>query len=129
MKVNWLYLTQVMYVFYMEYLYLGDTVSSIMRFQNAEELFKGKHQTQFSSILNTVSCLVVTVEADQDEISHLIEMINGLKVERKYLQLKMHSIDISLLQNKTINYNVGVYQSHTGDAFQILSTILEVLYF
>ena len=86
-----------------------------MRFQNAKELLKGKDQPQFSGILKTLSCLIATVEADHDDISHMIEMINGMQVERKYLQLRMQSLDISLLQNITTNYDVAVYQSHKGD--------------
>ena len=115
-------------MYFIEYSYLGDIGSSTISFQNSKELLKGKDQPQFSSILNTASCLVATVEADHDDISHVIEMVNGMKVERKFLRLIMESLDISLLQNKTISYNVGMYQIHTGNIFQILPTALEVLY-
>ena len=69
----------------------------------------------FSKILATITCLIAIVESETNNIPHLIEMFNGMRVERKYLLLIVPALDTSLFQNKTINYNVGVHQRNTGD--------------
>ena len=41
---------------------------------------------KFSRILTTISCLITTVEINHDdEVGHMIDMVNGINVKTKYL--------------------------------------------
>ena len=103
------------------FILIGSGPTTI-RFQNAELLLEVKDHPQFSVMLSTVKCLIALVDTYvDDEVSQLIDMVNKLEVESKYLifMVMVPSLNVTLLQNKTINYNVGIYQNHTGDIFKI----------
>ena len=61
------------------------------------------------------------VEANGDEVSQLIDMVHDLKVGRKHLLLIVPALDLSVMKNKTINYNVMIYNRGSGNI--ILTTI------
>ena len=98
------------------------TSTSTLRFSNAEELLKVKGNPQFQVILTTVTCLNIVVEAVGDEVSQLIDLVNELKVERKSLLLKVPALDLSLMGNKTINFNVMIYNTVTGNTISTKNT-------
>ena len=75
-----------------------------------------------TSILSKISCLVTLVETDNDdEVPLLIDMINDVKIERKHLLLMVSNLSKTILKNKTINYNVGMYQKDKGTKSEIFN--------
>ena len=101
---------------------IAEIGTSTLRFSNAEELLKVKSNPQFQVISTTVACLNIVVEADGDEVSQLIDVVNELKVERKYLLLIVSALDLSLMRNKTINFNVMIYNIGTGNTISTKNT-------
>ena len=93
----------------------ADIRTSTLRYNNAKELLKIKNNPQFLLILNAVTCLSIIVEANHDEVSQLIDMVNELKVEGKYLLLIVPSSELSVMRNKTINYNVVIFDKGSGN--------------
>ena len=94
---------------------LADTGRSTLRYKDANELLKVKSNPQFSVILTTVTCLNVVVEANGDDVSLLIDMVNDLKVGKKHLLMIVQALDLSVMKNKTINYNVMIYDRSSGN--------------
>ena len=102
--------------------------STTIRFQNAELLLEVKEHPQFSVMLSTVKCLIALVDTYvDDEVSQLIDMVNKLEVESKYLifMVMVPSLNATLLQNKTINYNVAVAYRGAGTKIDKILKFLE----
>ena len=92
--------------------------SSTIIFQGAKELLAAKDKPQFSRILTTISCLTTIVQINHDdEVGHIIDMVNGIQVKTRYLLLIVTTLSKSLFQNKTINYNVRVDKRETGEEY------------
>ena len=86
-----------------------------MRFQNEKELLKVKEQSQFATLLDTITCLTTIVEtSSDDDILQLIDMANKLKLERQYLLLIVPELNRTLFQNKTINFNIIIDHTDIG---------------
>ena len=103
--------------------YCADVGSSMIRFTDAKELLEVKDDRKMSSIFSTISCLVALVETDHDdEVISLIDMINGIKVERRYLLLIVSTLNTAILKNKTIAYNVGIHQKVNGTKYEVFVT-------
>ena len=67
------------------------------------------------SIILSVSCLLVIAEANTNlEVSHVIDIVNEFRVSVKYLTIKIPELDLSILQNKTINFNVLIHRRPAG---------------
>ena len=95
----------------------ADIRTSTLRYNNAKELLKMKNNPQFVLIFTTVTCLSIIVEANNnDEVSQLIDIVNGLTVERKCLLLIVPSSELSVMRNKTINYNVVIFDKGSGNS-------------
>ena len=70
----------------------------------------------FSSILNSISCLVTIVETDiAEEGLRLIDMVNELSVATKYLLLIVPTFDLTAVENQTINFQVMVNHGESGN--------------
>ena len=106
----------------------ADITTATLKYDNAKELLKVKNNPQFLLILTTVTCLSIIVDANNDEVSQLIDMVNGLTVERKYLLLTVPSSELSVLRNKTINYNVMIYVKGSGNTILCQITCLCKIY-
>ena len=90
--------------------------NSIINFHGANELLAARDRPQLSRILSTISCLIAIVEINHnDEVGHIIDMVNGMKVKTKNLLMIVSSLNKSLFQNKTVNYNVRVEQKESGE--------------
>ena len=101
-----------------------------MRSQNAEEVLKLRGSPLFSSILNSISCLVTIVETDiAEEGLRLIEMVNELSVATKYLLLIVPTFDLTAIENQTINFQVIVNHGESGNKIlvSVISFIICVL--
>ena len=95
----------------------------MIRFKAAKELLEFKDHRKMSSIFSTISCLVALVETDQDhEVTSLIDMVNEIKVERRYLLLTVSTLNTAILKNKTITYNVGIHQKDIGTKYELFVT-------
>ena len=86
-----------------------------MRSQNTKEVLKLRGNPLFSSLINSISCLVTIVETDNnEEVLRLIEMVNELSVTKKHLLLILPTFDSTTVQNLTINFQVIVNHGEAG---------------
>ena len=100
--------------------YCADVGRSMIRFKDAKELLEVKDHHKMSSILSTISCLLALAETDNDhEVTSLIDMVNEIKVERRYLLLIVPTLNTVILKNKTIIYNVGIQQKNKGTKYDL----------
>ena len=98
----------------------ADFERPAMKFRGAKDLLEVKDHPKMSTIMSKISCLVTSVETDQDdEVSLLINMLNDMKVERKHLLLIVSKLNKTILNEKTINYNVGMYHKYKGIKFKM----------
>ena len=103
--------------------YFSDFGSSMLRFKDAKELLEAKDHRKMSSIVSTISCLVALVETDHDdEVTSLIDMVNEIKVDRRYLLLIVSTLNTTILKNKTITYNVGIHEKDKGAKYEFFVT-------
>ena len=89
-----------------------------------------------SSLLASTSCLFTIVETDDiEEVLRLIDMVNVLSVDEKYLLLIVPTFDSAAIQNfqqfwngenMTINYNVVVHHKNAGDNLIATSNHLSI---
>ena len=62
-----------------------------------------------------MSCLVTIAETTSDsDISHLIDLVDGLGAVKKNLIIVNTNINLTLPQNRTLNFNVIIEQKGTG---------------
>ena len=63
-----------------------------------------------------MSCLMTIVQKHNDtEVSHLIEIVNELKIERKYLLIYMATGNTTFLRKGTMKFNVIVSHREPGE--------------
>ena len=92
-----------------------DIGTSTLRSQNTKEVLKLRGNPLFSSLINSISCLVTIVETDNnEEVLRLIEMVNELSVTKKHLLLILPTFDSTTVQNLTINFQVIVNHGEAG---------------
>ena len=86
-----------------------------MRFQTLSELLKNKDNFQFSIMLKSIACLYIMAEAGNGhEILQLVEMVHRLTVQKKALNLITPSLDLELLENTTINFDIMINHTDRG---------------
>ena len=62
-----------------------------------------------------MSCLVTIAETTSDsDISHLVDLVDGLGAVKKNLIIVNTNINLTLPQNRTLNFNVIIEQKGTG---------------
>ena len=67
------------------------------------------------SILEHTACLVTIAEvSDIEDITELVEFFTELRVPMKRLLLIAPKLDINLLQNKNINFDILVMDASVG---------------
>ena len=97
-----------------------------MRFKKVADLLLFKDDPLLSFASSSMSCLFVTVETNNFEnILQLIEMVNTFRVERKYVLIVKETLNQTLFQNTTINYNLMVEHKDTGN--ELLSESVQSL--
>ena len=68
-----------------------------------------------SSILEHTSCLVTIAEVSRiEDISQLVDFVNELRVPVKYLLLIVSKMDLNLLMNTNINFNIIIMETSAG---------------
>ena len=93
------------------YSYLGICYKgrSILTFHDITTLLRASDDPLFVSVMKTVSCLVMIAETSHSEdIAQLLDMMTTIRVPSKYLMINTSVLDISILRNKTINYEVCI---------------------
>ena len=99
--------------------------SSTMRFQNEKKLLNVKGSPQFSTILDTITCLTTIVETSSDgDILQLIDMANEVKVEKQYLLLIVPELNRTIFQNKTINFIIMVDHKDKGILYLSVENVI-----
>ena len=49
------------------------------------------------------------------EVSQLIDVVNGLKISKKYLTTYMETLNATMLSKKAINFNVIIHHNEPGE--------------
>ena len=83
--------------------------------QSFQNLYEVKNDGKFRSLIARMSCLVtVAVMQNYAEISQLIDIVNEIRVSKKYLIIFTDTLDATLMQKRTINFNVIINHRHKG---------------
>ena len=94
---------------------ISGTESSIVMDRTVKELLDDEYDHRFSKMMKSIACLSIKVEASKsDDILQLIDMVNKITVEKKTLHLIIPNLDLELLVNKTINFDVIVDHRDKG---------------
>ena len=95
--------------------YLIDIGYGTLNFQNVGSLMDAVNGGKFRSILEELSCLwTVAKVQDESEIHQVIDMVNDFAIPKKYLTISIENVNITLLRNKTINFNVMLNHREAG---------------
>ena len=87
-----------------------------LRFGTVSHLMTVKHDIRLIKILTSVSCMVILADVSSDnEVSILIDILTSFKVAWKYLIITVPELNNSILDNKTINFNVEIYDTGKGN--------------
>ena len=90
-------------------------------FGDANHLLQVSDGGRLKSIMSSISCLVTIAKTDSsEEVSQLIDFVRGLRSEgyrvaKTQLLVMVPSLEIGMLQNKTINFKVMVMENGAGD--------------
>ena len=99
----------------MLYSFPEDGMGSL-RFGSVSHLMTIKHDIRLIKILTSVSCIVILADVSSDsEVSILIDILTSFKVSWKYLIITVPELNNSVLDNKTINFNVEIYDRGKGN--------------
>lgn len=92
-----------------------DLWRSTFIFENVRQLTPiTSDMTKFISLLTSTSCLAIILETDDtEEVSFLVDFLDSVRrVEEKHMFVKMNSVfDDDILSNKTINFNVIIFDT------------------
>ena len=96
--------------------HLSGIGASTVRLKNVQELSQARKHRLFSSILASSSCVIGIIETYvHDEILDTIDMMNGLRADRKHLLLLAPTFHETMFRNITINYAVTIEHSDGGE--------------
>ena len=85
-------------------------------FQNLGKLFNVKESKIFKSMTARMSCLMTMAQINNDlEVSQLIDIVNELKISKKYLIIFMATLNATLLRKKAITFNVIIHHTESGE--------------
>ena len=83
--------------------------------QSFKKLLEVTNGGKFRSLMARMSCLVTIAVMENDaEMSQLIDIVNEIRVSKKYLIIFTDTLDTTLLLKRTINLNVIINQRHKG---------------
>ena len=94
----------------------SDFERGTIRFNDIGKLLKVKESAEFRSMTARMSCLITIVQKHKySEVSQLIDIVNDLWIERKYLRVYVETFNTTFLRKKTINFNVIINQEEPGE--------------
>lgn len=86
---------------------LLDFGQTSLKFSKVETLIGVKDDLRISTIFSQVSCLMTIAELDSLEgISALVDFVADLRVPNRHLLLFTRWLDLNLIQNISINFDV-----------------------
>ena len=92
---------------------LTDLGKGSIKFESFNQL---KHQAdgeKLRSLLMSMSCLMTIIEMSNEmHLSEMIDIVNGLQIAKKYLIIYIEMLNVTMLANRTINFNVMI--NHRG---------------
>ena len=81
--------------------------------QSFQNLYEVTKYGKFRSLMARMSCLVtIAVMRNDAEMSQLIDIVNEIRVYKKYLIIFADTWNTTLMQKRTINFNVNI--NHRG---------------
>ena len=87
------------------------------KFQNLGELLEVHGSDKFNSMMARIQCLKTMAQLnDAWEVSQLIDVVNELKISKKHLIIFMETLNVTLLRQKAINFNVIIHHTGSGEA-------------
>ena len=85
--------------------------------QNLGKLLKIRESEKFKSMTARMPCLITIARMNSEsEVSQLIDVVNGLKISKKYLITYMETLNATLLNKKAINFNVNIHHNDRGES-------------
>ena len=94
---------------------LTDLGKGSIKFQNFHQLKHEADGMKLRSVLMSMSCLMTVTEMSNEmHLSEIIEIINGLQIAKKYLIIYIKTLNITMLANRTINFNVMINHRRKG---------------
>ena len=93
---------------------------SSLSFEDVNQLLEVKDSGGFMSMMASISCLMTIAICDSTvEVSRLIDFVRdlrlvGYRVAKTQLLVMVPYLDHSLLQNRTINFNVMIMEHGAG---------------
>ena len=88
---------------------------TFLRFSEVQKLIRVKDDQTMSSILGHSACLVTIAEVTRvEDISQMADFVNDLRVPMKYLLLIVSRLDLNLLGNTNLNYNILIMETSAG---------------
>ena len=80
----------------------SDFERGTIRFDHIGKLLKVKESAEFRSMTARMSCLMTIVGKHNDsEVSQLIDIVNDLWIEKKYLVVLVETFNSTFLRKKT----------------------------
>ena len=88
-----------------------------IKFDNLGKLLKVKESEEFRSMTARMSCLMTIARMRNDfEVSHLIDIVNELKIGKRYLIVSADTaINTTLSKKRTIDFNVIINHKEQGE--------------
>ena len=88
----------------------SEDAGGTLRFSSVSHLLTVENDTRLMKIVTSVSCLMIIADMSTDtELSQLIDVVTKFKVSRKHLIITIPELNVVSLLNKTINFNVVIY--------------------
>ena len=95
----------------------SDLGRGTIKFQNLGKLMEVKESKKFMSMTARMSCLVTMTQMNNDlEVSQLIDVMNELKIPKKYLIISMKTLNATLLEKKAITFDVIIHHMESGES-------------
>ena len=102
----------------------SEDAGGTLRFRSVSHLLTVENDTRLLKIVTSVSCLMIIADVSTNtELSQLIDVVTKFKVSKKHLIVTIPQLNVVSLQNKTINFNVVIYDhKQTGRNTSLLTS-------
>ena len=85
----------------------------MLRFRNVANLLRV--EDRLMTILKSISCLITIAHVNSETVaSQLIDFVTTFRMAQKYLTIFNSNLNVTFLENKTINFNVMLHHFGPG---------------